>query len=81
MYFIPFLPSPVRESLRVVISNRFSKIDLVLFHIVDCFVPVAICGFSLIGFPRKSCILCCSRYHCLLLIIIIHPNASAISLL
>ena len=41
VYSIPLLPSLVRESLRVVISNRSSEIDLVLFHIVDCSVPVS----------------------------------------
>ena len=45
MYFIPLLPSVVRESLRLVISNRSSEIDHVLFHIVDCSVLIAICGF------------------------------------
>ena len=79
--FYSFLPSLVRESLWVVISNRSSEINLVLFHIVDwmCSSPYVV--FSRIGFPRKSCVLYCSCYRCLLLIIIIYPNSSTISLL
>ena len=81
VYSIPFLPRLLRESLRVVISNRSFETNHVLFQIVDCFVTIAVSGFFRIGFPCKSCILYCSCYRCLLLIIVIYPNASAISLL
>ena len=46
VYSIPLLPSIVRESLRVLISNQSCEIDPVLFHIVDCSVLVAVRGFS-----------------------------------
>jgi len=52
VYSTPLLPSLVRESLRVVISNRSFAIDLVLFHIVDWSVLIAVRGFSHLGFPR-----------------------------
>ena len=68
VYSIPLRPSLVRESLRVVISNRSSEIDIVLFHIVNCSVLVAARGFfPALGFHVNLGVLYC--YCCLLLII------------
>ena len=70
VYFIPLLPSLVRESLRVVISNRSSAIDLVLFHRVDFSVLVVVRGFfPALDFHVNLGVLYCSCYRCLLLII------------
>ena len=79
VYSISLLPSPVRESLKVVISNLSSDIGLVLFPIVDWLFSSPSVIFFRGGFPRKSCVLYCSCYRCLLLIIVIYSNACAIS--
>jgi len=81
VYSTPLLPSLVRESLRVVISNRSFEIDLVLFHIVDCSVLVAVNGLFPHRVPRKSW---CSLLFLLSLFTFdyqFYPNTSTISLL
>jgi len=55
VYFISLLPSLVRESLRVVISNRSSEIrSCILLHSGLFCTRCHRWFFSLIGFSRKS---------------------------
>ena len=64
VYSISLLPSLVRESLRVVISNRSSEIDPILFHIVNCSVLVADPFFPALGFYINLDVFYCSCYCC-----------------